>query len=73
MLLANTVSSPRRASRSARCIGTAAAWLVERTDLPGRRVLHVLLAAPLAVPAFVNSYGWISLTPQAARASTARC
>ncbi|MGZ4591205.1 MAG: ABC transporter permease [Actinomycetes bacterium] len=43
-------------------IGTACAWVVERTDLPGRRVWHVLLAAPLAVPAFVNSFGWVSLT-----------
>ena len=42
-------------------IGTGAAWLVERTDLPGRRVWHVLLVAPLAVPAFVNSFGWVSL------------
>ena len=43
-------------------IGTAAAWLVERTDLPGRGVWHILLVAPLAVPAFVNSFGWVSLT-----------
>jgi iron(III) transport system permease protein len=43
-------------------IGTAAAWLVERTDLPGRRLWNVLLIVPLAIPAFVNSYGWISLT-----------
>jgi iron(III) transport system permease protein len=43
-------------------IGTAAAWLVERSDLPGRRIWNVLLIVPLAIPAFVNSYGWISLT-----------
>ncbi len=43
-------------------LGTACAWLVERTDLPMRRLWHGLLTAPLAVPAFVNSYGWISLT-----------
>jgi iron(III) transport system permease protein len=43
-------------------IGTGCAWLVERTDLPFRRMWHVLLAAPLAVPAFVNAFGWISLT-----------
>jgi iron(III) transport system permease protein len=43
-------------------IGTAAAWLVERSDLPGRRIWNVLLILPLAIPAFVNSYGWISLT-----------
>jgi iron(III) transport system permease protein len=45
-------------------LGTAAAWLVERTALPGRRGWNVLLAAPLAVPAFVTSYGWVSITPR---------
>ena len=43
-------------------VGTAAAWVVERTTLPGRRVWNALLAAPLAVPAFVNGFGWVSLT-----------
>jgi iron(III) transport system permease protein len=43
-------------------IGTSAAWLVERTSLPGRRIWNALLVAPLAVPAFVNSYGWVSIT-----------
>ena len=43
-------------------VGVGCAWVVERTDLPGKSVWHVLLAAPLAVPAFVNSYGWVSLT-----------
>jgi iron(III) transport system permease protein len=43
-------------------LGVACAWLVERTDLPGRWVWHGLFAAPLAVPAFVNSYGWVSMT-----------
>jgi iron(III) transport system permease protein len=44
-------------------LGTGAAWLIERSSIPGRRVWHVLLVAPLAVPAFVNSYAWISLLP----------
>ncbi len=43
-------------------VGTTAAWLVERTAVPGRRLWSVLLVAPLAIPAFVNSYAWISLT-----------
>jgi iron(III) transport system permease protein len=43
-------------------LGTGMAWLVERTTLPGRRIWNVLLVAPLAVPAFVNSFGWVSLT-----------
>ncbi|MDP9390148.1 MAG: iron ABC transporter permease [Actinomycetota bacterium] len=44
-------------------LGVSAAWLVERSSVPGRRLWHVLLVAPLAVPAFVNSYAWISLLP----------
>lgn len=44
-------------------LGVGAAWLVERSSAPGRRIWHVLLVAPLAVPAFVNSYAWISLLP----------
>jgi iron(III) transport system permease protein len=43
-------------------LGTGAAGLVQRRTLPGRRVWSVLRAAPLAVPAFVNSFGWVSLT-----------
>lgn len=44
-------------------LGVAAAWLVERTTLPGRKVWGVLFAAPLAVPAFVISYGWLGIDP----------
>ncbi|MBA2697088.1 MAG: iron ABC transporter permease, partial [Actinobacteria bacterium] len=44
-------------------LGTAAAWVVERTALPGAGVWRLLLLAPLAVPAFVSSYAWISLRP----------
>ncbi len=43
-------------------IGVGAAWVVERTDVPGRGWWHGLMCAPLAVPAFVNGYGWVSTT-----------
>lgn len=43
-------------------VGVGAAWVVSRTDVRGRLLWHALLSAPLAVPAFVNSYGWVSLT-----------
>ncbi|GAB6985826.1 ABC transporter permease [Nocardioides pyridinolyticus] len=43
-------------------IGVGCAWLVVRTDLPLSGLWHGLLCAPLAVPAFVNGYGWISTT-----------
>lgn len=60
-LLVNTTELAVGGMATSAVVGTAAAWLVERTDLPGRRVWHVLLAAPLAVPAFVVSFGWVSL------------
>jgi iron(III) transport system permease protein len=44
-------------------IGTAAAWAVERTDLPGKRFWGVLVVVPLAIPPFITSYAWISLDP----------
>ncbi|QKJ21072.1 iron ABC transporter permease [Microbacterium hominis] len=44
-------------------VGVSGAWLVERTTLPGRGVLRVAFAAPLAIPAFVASYGWASAIP----------
>jgi len=47
-------------------IGTAAAWAVERTDIPGRRAWAVLAVAPLAIPPFITSYAWVSLSPDLA-------
>lgn len=44
-------------------VGTVAAWLVERTDLPGAAVWRGLLLAPLAVPAFVSAYAWVTVAP----------
>ncbi len=43
-------------------IGVSTALAVVRTDLPWKPLWHAVLAAPLAVPAFVNSYGWVSMT-----------
>lgn len=35
-------------------IGTGFAWLIVRSDLPGRRVLRILAPLPLALPSFVG-------------------
>lgn len=43
-------------------IGTLAAYGVERTDLPGRSVWAVLVVVPFAIPDFVVSFGWSSLS-----------
>lgn len=44
-------------------VGLGTAWLVERTDLPFRRLFAVLLLLPLAVPEFVAGYTWVSIAP----------
>jgi iron(III) transport system permease protein len=41
-------------------IGVLAAWCVERTDLPGRKIWAVLVVIPFAIPDFVISFGWAS-------------
>ena len=44
-------------------LALALAWLTERSDLPGARAWSWLCAAPLAVPAFVHSYAWVTVVP----------
>ena len=44
-------------------VALALAWLTERSDLPGARLWSWLAVAPLAVPAFVHSYAWITVAP----------
>jgi len=62
-LLANTLLLMAATVPLCLLLGVAGAWLVERTNLRGRRIWAVLLAAPLAIPAFVNSYAWVSAIP----------
>jgi iron(III) transport system permease protein len=61
-LLWNTVRLTAVVTVLCAVIGTTAAWFVERTDLPGRRVWAVLVVVPLAIPDFVVSFGWSSLS-----------
>ncbi len=60
-LLWNTVRLTVVVTLACAVIGTAAAWCIERTDLPGRRAWAVLVVVPLAIPDFVVSFGWNSL------------
>lgn len=60
-LLFNTLSLIACVTVSCGVIGTGSAWLVERTDLPGRKLWGVLAVVPLAIPAFISSYAWLSL------------
>ena len=40
-------------------IGGAVAWLVERTDLPGKRIVFFLMTIGLLVPTFFMAMGWV--------------
>ena len=61
-LLVNTVTLVIAGVVLSAVIATTCAWIIERTDVPMPRVWRGLLVAPLAVPAFVNGYAWVSLT-----------
>ena len=41
-------------------LGTTLAWIVARTDLPGRRFWRVVLALPLVIPSFVGATALLS-------------
>lgn len=61
-LLGNTVELLVVTVAVTTALGVGAALLVVRTDLRAKAFWHAALSAPLAIPAFVNSYGWVSLT-----------
>ncbi|RUV78662.1 iron ABC transporter permease, partial [Mesorhizobium sp. M5C.F.Ca.IN.020.14.1.1] len=62
-LLVNTLLLVMLAVPICIVLSVALAWLTERSDLPGARLWAWLSVAPLAIPAFVHSYAWISLVP----------
>lgn len=47
----------------ATAIGASAAWLVARSDLPGRRLWQVGLVLPLAVPSYISAFAWLGVAP----------
>src|ERR1039458_1152515 len=63
VLLWNTLRLVVACTALCSVIGVASAWCVERTTIPARRLLAVLLVLPLGVPDFVVGFGWVSLEP----------
>jgi iron(III) transport system permease protein len=61
-LLWNTVRLTVVVTALCAVLGTLTAWCVERTDLPGRRMWAILVVVPFAIPDFVVSFGWASLS-----------
>src|SRR4029077_6584788 len=39
------------------------AWLVERTDFPGKPVVFTLMTVALLIPGFAGALGWLFLLP----------
>jgi iron(III) transport system permease protein len=60
-LLWNTISLSVVVTALCAVIGTLAAWCVERTDLPGRRIWAVLVVIPVGIPDFAVAFGWKSV------------
>lgn len=56
----NTISLAGAVTFFAAAISLPLAWLVERSDLPGRRVIGVLAALPLAIPSYVGAMAFIT-------------
>jgi ABC-type Fe3+ transport system permease subunit len=63
-LLRNTLALMVGVTLTCGVIGLSLAWLLERSNLPGRRLWGVILCLPFAVPAFVSSFTWVSLSAQ---------
>jgi len=61
-LLLRTAEAALAAIPICAILGLASAWLIERTRLPGRRFWTLLVVAPLAVPVFVTSYAYATLS-----------
>jgi iron(III) transport system permease protein len=58
--LARTLALALCVSAAAAVVGTGAAWLVTRTDLPARRLWGLLLALPLVMPSFIAAIAFIA-------------
>lgn len=61
-LLKNTMKLVVAVTAASMLIGVTTAWFVERTDLRYRKIWHVVVTLPFAVPAFITSYTWISIS-----------
>ena len=57
--LINTIGFTLATIVTAISIGGAIAWLVERTDLPGKRLVYFLMTIGLLVPTFFMAMGWV--------------
>ncbi|WP_334143183.1 ABC transporter permease [Rhabdothermincola sp.] len=58
--LARSLTLAVLVSVTAAAIGTGLAWLLTRTDVPGRRVWRILAPLPLVIPSFVGAAAFLA-------------
>ena len=58
---ANSVVSAGSSAVAAVALATIMALVLDRTDLPGRSVLRLILLSPLLIPPFVGAIAWTGL------------
>lgn len=63
VLLVNTVELAVGVAAGAAVLGTTAAWVIERTNVPLRTAWAVAIVLPVAIPDFVVGYAWHSVAP----------
>jgi len=56
--LTNTMVTGTIAAAAALLLGGIFAWLVVRSDIPGRRIMRTVLTLPYLIPAFAISLAW---------------
>jgi iron(III) transport system permease protein len=61
-LLINTTELVVSVTAFSAVIGVSTAWIIERTNIRCRNIWHIVITLPFAVPAFVMSYTWISIS-----------
>lgn len=57
--LANTVVVAIGATVLACVVGVGLAWVIVRTNVPGKRVLEQLVALPMFIPPFIGAFAWL--------------
>ena len=57
--LSNTISFSLVSVFVAMFFGITSAWLVERTDLPGKRIVYFMMTIGLLIPTFFMAMGWV--------------
>jgi iron(III) transport system permease protein len=59
--LLRTLTLATTVAGGATAIGTTLAWILVRTDVPGRRAWRVLVPLPLVIPSFVGAFALVAM------------